>query len=59
MPRSPTDSKGAASVAIAVDEYLWFVDLALGQMTAIAEELGDDLVNRRPPFRDAIPPTRS
>jgi uncharacterized damage-inducible protein DinB len=53
MPGSPTDGEGAASVAIAVDEYLWFVDLALGQMTAIVEELGDELVNRRPPFRDA------
>ena len=53
MPGSPTDDEGAASVAIAADEYLWFVDLALGQMTAIVEELGDELVNRRPPFRDA------
>jgi len=53
MPGSPTDGEGAASVAIAANEYLWFVDLALGQMTAIAEDLGDDLVNRRPPFRDA------
>ena len=53
MPGSPTDDEGAASVAIAADEYLWFVKLALGQMTAIVEELGDELVNRRPPFRDA------
>ena len=53
MPGSPTEGEGAASVAIAADEYLWFVDLALGQMTAIVEELGDELVNRRPPFRDA------
>ncbi len=53
MPGSPTDGEGAASVAIAANEYLWFVDLALGQMTAIVEELGDELVNRRPPFRDA------
>ena len=53
MPGSPTDGEGAAPVAIAADEYLWFVDLALGQMTAIVEELGDELVNRRPPFRDA------
>ncbi len=29
------------------------MDLALSQMTAIVEELGDELVNRRPPFRDA------
>ena len=53
MPGSPTDGEGAASVAVAANEYLWFVDLALGQMAAIVEEMGDDLVNRRPPFRDA------
>ena len=52
MPGSPTDDEGAASVAVPASDYLWFVDLALGQMTAIVEELGDDLVNRRPPFRD-------
>jgi hypothetical protein len=52
MPGSPTDGEGAASVAIAANDYLWFVDLALGQMSAIVEELGDELVNRRPPFRD-------
>jgi uncharacterized damage-inducible protein DinB len=52
MPGSPTDGEGAASVAVCASDYLWFVDRALGQMTAIVEELGDDLVNRRPPFRD-------
>jgi hypothetical protein len=52
MPGSPTDGEGAASVAVPVSDYLWFVDLALSQMTAIVEELGDELVNRRPPFRD-------
>ena len=52
MPGSPTDDEGAALVAVPASDYLWFVDLALGQMTAIVEELGDDLVNRRPPFRD-------
>src|ERR1700722_13425602 len=53
MPGPPPGGGGATSVAIAVDDYLWFVDLALGQMIAIVEELGDELVNRRPPFRDA------
>ncbi len=55
MPGSPTDSEGAAPVAVAVaaGDYLWFVDLALGGMAAIVEELGDDLGNRRPPFRDS------
>src|SRR5580704_18578957 len=52
MPGSPTDGEGAALVAVSVADYLWFVDLALDQMTAIVEELGDELVNRRPPFRD-------
>ncbi len=33
-------------------DYLWFVDLALDEMRAIVEDLGDELVNRRPPFRD-------
>jgi len=32
---------------------LWFVDLALSEMAAIVESLGDDLANRRPPFRGA------
>ena len=52
MPGSPTDSEGLAPVAVAAGDYLWFVDLALGGMTAIVEELGDDLANRRPQFRD-------
>jgi uncharacterized damage-inducible protein DinB len=52
MPGSPTDDEGAAPVAVSASDYLWFVDLALDQMHAIVEELGDDLVNRRPPFRD-------
>lgn len=54
MPGSLTegDGEGAASVAVPATVYLWFVDLALGQMVAIVEELGDELVNRRPPFRD-------
>jgi Protein of unknown function (DUF664) len=53
MPGSPTDGEGAAPVAVPVSDYLWFVDRALGEMSAIVEELGDDLANRRPPFRDA------
>ena len=52
MPGSPTDGEGAALVAVPATDYLWFVDLALDQMTAIVEDLGDELVNRRPPFRD-------
>jgi hypothetical protein len=52
MPGSPTDDEGTALVVVPATDYLWFVDLALGQMHAIVEDLGDDLVNRRPPFRD-------
>jgi hypothetical protein len=52
MPGSPTDGEGAALVAVPASDYLWFVDRALDQMTAMIEELGDELVNRRPPFRD-------
>ena len=52
MPGSPTDDEGAALVTVPASDYLWFVDLALRQMTTIVEELGDELVNRRPPFRD-------
>ena len=48
----PLTDEGAAPVAVPASDYLWFVDLALDQMTAIVEELGDELVNRRPPFRD-------
>lgn len=39
-------------MAVSVADYLWFVDLALDTMVGIVEELGDDLANRRPPFRD-------
>jgi hypothetical protein len=52
MPGSLTDGEGAAVVAVSATDYLWFADLALDQMTAIVEELGDELVNRRPPYRD-------
>jgi uncharacterized damage-inducible protein DinB len=53
MPGSPTDDEGAALVAVPASDYLWFVDLVLGDMNVIVEDLGDELVNRRPPFRDA------
>ena len=56
MPGSPTDAAGAGSVAVAAPDYLWFVDLALREMAGIVEQLGDDLANRRPPFRDANSP---
>ena len=52
MPGSPTDDEGAALLVVPATDYLWFVDLALDEMCAIVEDLGDELVNRRPPFRD-------
>jgi hypothetical protein len=56
MPGSPTEPARDAPIAVSADDYLWFVDLALGEMAKIVEELGDDLANRRPPFRDANSP---
>jgi hypothetical protein len=53
MPGLPTDDGGPALVAVAANDYLWFVDLALDGMAVIVDELGDDLANRRPPFRDS------
>jgi Protein of unknown function (DUF664) len=46
----------SASVSVSADDYLWFVDLALAKMADIVEQLGDDLANRRPPFRHANSP---
>jgi Protein of unknown function (DUF664) len=43
-------------IAVAAADYLWFVDLALGEMASIVEGLGDAMANRRPPFRDANSP---
>jgi len=52
----PIETEGDAPVSITVTDYLWFVDLALGEMAGIVEQLGDDLANRRPPFRGANSP---
>jgi uncharacterized damage-inducible protein DinB len=41
------------SVAVSTADYLWFADLALGEMTRIVAELGDDVANERPPFPGA------
>ncbi len=56
MPGSPTESGDEPQVAVSAAHYLWFVDLALGGMATIVEELGDDMANRRPSFRDANSP---
>jgi Protein of unknown function (DUF664) len=53
MPGSPTDALDDGRVAVTAEHYLWFADLALDQMARILGELGDELANRRPPFRDA------
>jgi hypothetical protein len=56
MPGSPTEPGGESHVAVSAAHYLWFVDLALGEMASIVEQLGDDMANRRPLFRDANSP---
>jgi hypothetical protein len=38
------------------DDFLWFVDAALGAMAAIVESLGDELANRRPDLPGANSP---
>jgi hypothetical protein len=53
MPGSPTDPR---AVAVSAPDYLWYVDHALGQMTRIVAELGDSLVNGRPPLPGANSP---
>jgi hypothetical protein len=57
MPGSPTDGGApSGSVAVSTADYLWFAELALGQMTRMVGELGDDLANRRPPVAGANSP---
>ena len=52
MPGSPTDT----TVAVSAADYLWFADLALDIMSAIVEELGDEVANRRPDLPGANSP---
>jgi Protein of unknown function (DUF664) len=53
----PTDaSSPSGSVEVSTADYLWFAELALGEMTRIVGELGDDLANRRPPLPGANSP---
>ena len=57
MPGSPTDGGArSGSVAVSKADYLWFAELALGELIRIVDELGDDLANRRPPFAGANSP---
>jgi hypothetical protein len=41
---------------ITVDDYLWYVDVALDGMIGIVTELGDELANRRPDIPDTNSP---
>ena len=43
-------------IRLTVADYLWFVDDCLDAMTAMVEELGDDLANTRPNLPDANSP---
>ena len=43
-------------IELTTEEYLWFVDDCLEAMTAIVEELGDDLANTRPDLPGANSP---
>lgn len=60
MPGLPTDRTDdgapAASVAVSSADYLWFAELALGEMIRIVADLGDDVANRRPPLPGANSP---
>jgi hypothetical protein len=56
MPGSLTEGGDPGSVAVSAQDYLWFVDLALREMAGIVEQLGDELANRRPPFRGGNSP---
>jgi hypothetical protein len=44
---------GGPALTIALDDFLWFVDVALDAMVAIVQELGDERANRRPALPDA------
>jgi hypothetical protein len=63
MPGSPADPPdGPARVAARGDlvvraaDYLWFADLALGEMARIVEGLGDELANEVPRLPGANSP---
>lgn len=43
-------------IIVTEEDFLWYVDLALGEMTRILSELGDDKANRRPALPGANSP---
>ncbi|MGP0029110.1 MAG: DinB family protein [Acidimicrobiales bacterium] len=50
------DASGAPGLVVTLPAYLWFVDLALGEMVSILRRLGDDGANRRPDLAGANTP---
>ena len=57
MPGSLTDGGApSGSVAVSTADYLWFAEQALGEMTRIVGELGQELANTRPPLPGANSP---
>ena len=60
MPGSPAEGAPAPGepgvVVVPVTAYLWFVDLALGEMVRIVESLGDERANRAPAVDGANTP---
>jgi uncharacterized damage-inducible protein DinB len=63
MPGSPADpgvgavrperAPGPGDVVVRAADYLWFADLALGEMARIVEGLGDERANLAPPLPGA------
>src|SRR6516165_12190506 len=57
MPGSLTDGgEPSGSVAVSTADYLWFAEQALGEMTRIVGELGQERANTRPPLPGANSP---
>jgi hypothetical protein len=57
MPGSPAEpGLRPGDVVVPAEAYLWFADLALGEMARVVEGLGDELANRAPPLPGANTP---
>jgi hypothetical protein len=57
MPGSPAEpAPRPGDVVVRAADYLWFADLALGEMARIVEGLGDELANEAPTLPDANTP---
>ena len=46
----------AGAITVSSEHSMWFIDTALDQMAVIVRELGDELVNTRPPLDGANTP---